>query len=69
MKRNELEVTVRGLTKSGKTSLVSVIAEALNAYGISVTVRDDDPRSIQELQRGAILKGKKVTIRVQTARA
>lgn len=67
MKKNELEITIKGLPRSGKTTMASVVAEALRAYGLSVTVRDDDIHDLT-FKRGAILKGKKVTIRSQTAR-
>jgi molybdopterin-guanine dinucleotide biosynthesis protein len=63
----DIEVVVNGKEHSGKTSLIAVIAKALEAHGLDVTLQRIDPQLQEKLDNpgDAVqrLKGQKIFIR------
>ena len=46
----DIEVVVNGKEHSGKTSLIAVIAKALEAHGLDVTLQRIDPQLDDKLE-------------------
>jgi molybdopterin-guanine dinucleotide biosynthesis protein len=68
----DIEVVVNGKEHSGKTSLIALIAKALEEYGLEVRLQRIDPQLDDKLENPeaaiARLKGQKIFIReYQTA--
>ena len=63
----DIEVVVNGKEHSGKTSLIALIAKALEAYGLDVTLQRIDPQLDEKLENpeesAERLKGQKIFIR------
>jgi molybdopterin-guanine dinucleotide biosynthesis protein len=63
----DIEVVVNGKTHSGKTSLIAIIAKALEAHGLNVTLQRIDPQLDDKLEHLedaiARLKTQKIFIR------
>jgi thymidylate kinase len=63
----DIEVVVNGKEHSGKTSLIAIIAKALEEHGLDVTLQRIDPQLDQKLENpeDAIkrLKNQKIFIR------
>jgi thymidylate kinase len=63
----DIEVVVNGKEHSGKTSLIALIAKALEAHGLDVTLQRIDPQLNEKLENLedaiARLKGQKIFIR------
>ena len=63
----DIEVVVNGKEHSGKTSLIALIAKALEGYGLDVTLQRIDPQLDAKLENleDAVkrLKGQKILLR------
>jgi hypothetical protein len=63
----DIEVVVNGKEHSGKTSLIAIIAKALAAHDLDVTLQRIDPQLDEKLEHmeGAIkrLKGQRIFVR------
>jgi adenylylsulfate kinase-like enzyme len=51
MSRNTINVVITGCSGSGKTTIALVLIRALREHGVSVEFVDEDPQSVDVLDR------------------
>ena len=68
MKDNELIITIKGRPKSGKTTVMAFLAEAISRMGVTVIVTDDATKDETYKKRLSNLKSlKRVCIKTTLA--